>query len=86
MKPSAERVLRPWLRDMRVAKKLSQHDLAVRVDVTATAVHAWEAGKATPLPPQRRALALELGDEVLQRFFAEELDALAAAKQQGDVA
>lgn len=49
------------LRELRLAKGWSQHELSVRVDVQgAGAVSAWEAGAAVPHPETLRRLARAL--------------------------
>lgn len=50
------------LRELRLAKGWSQHDLSVRVGVQgAGAVSAWETGAAVPHPETLRRLAEALG-------------------------
>jgi len=49
------------LRELRLARRLSQRDLAYWVGVREATLSAWENGKAIPYPRHRKALAYRLG-------------------------
>jgi transcriptional regulator with XRE-family HTH domain len=74
---------RAWLIALRVRKGLSQEALARRMNVSLSSVQKWEAGRVVP-SASREALALHLGegDEVLDRFHAEDRKHLAARRAQ----
>lgn len=75
--------MRSWLKDLRQRKGLTQEGLARELDATLSAVQNWEGGRAVPNARLKQALALELGDEVLEHFHREEREQLAAARAQG---
>ncbi len=45
------------IRELRTQKGWSQHDLAIRIEVTAHTVYTWERGLRMPQVPQLRKLA-----------------------------
>ncbi len=49
------------LKELRETKGMSQHDVAVKLDVTDVAVSRWECGRAKPLRKYRERLAAIYG-------------------------
>lgn len=70
---------RLWLIKLRGHAGLSQEGLARRLNVSLSAVQKWEAGRPVP-HNSREAIALELGDEVLDHFHAEDVQSLKARR------
>lgn len=60
------------LKELREARGMSQHDVAVKLDVTDVAVSRWECGRSNPLRKYRERLAkiygvsVETVDELLR--------------------
>ncbi|PKQ00860.1 MAG: XRE family transcriptional regulator [Alphaproteobacteria bacterium HGW-Alphaproteobacteria-13] len=54
------------LRRLRIAKGLSQADVAEALDVSAPSISGWESGRARPKPERMTALAAMLGVPVSQ--------------------
>jgi len=63
-RPSKPAAVHP-LREARVKAKLTQQDVADRLEVTKAAVSAWELGRRYPLPGQAvriRSIQAALGE------------------------
>ncbi len=45
------------LKELRESKGMSQHDVALKLDVTDVAVSRWECGRSNPLRKYRERLA-----------------------------
>ncbi len=52
------------IRELREARGWSQLDVAVRVRVSASAVHKWERGQVVPRPQHQQRLAALFGISV----------------------
>lgn len=59
------------IRMLREAHRLSQTELAARLNITQPSVSQWETGRTIPTLPMQRALADEL--ETKRRFLFAEL-------------
>lgn len=53
--------MRNWLKDLRIAKELTQKNLANMVGVDVTTINKIELGERRPSPDTAKAIALVLG-------------------------
>lgn len=54
------------LKELRESKGLSQHDVALKLDVTDVAISRWECGRSNPLRKYRERMASLYGVTVEQ--------------------
>jgi len=52
------------LKELRESRGMSQHDVAVKLDVTDVAISRWECGRANPLRKYRERMASVYGVSV----------------------
>lgn len=52
------------LKELRESRGMSQHDVALKLDVTDVAVSRWECGRSNPLRKYRERLAAVYGVSV----------------------
>ena len=57
------------VRDLRIARGLSQEAVARAIGVTAKTVSSWESSRRKPFPRNQRRLAKLLGVEVQELGF-----------------
>ena len=65
--------MRPWLKNLRESKGLSQAKLADEVGVTVTAISKYEAGERSPKPIIAKKIAEVLGFD-WTKFFDNDCD------------
>ncbi len=74
--------LAPVLRDLRTKLKLSQEELALRLNVSFATVNRWENGKATPQGPARDGITKLLEEAGAEPLVAREAGEAADADGQ----
>lgn len=59
------------LKELRESRGMSQHDVAVKLDVTDVAVSRWECGRSNPLRKYRERMADIFGvsPEIINSMF-----------------